>query len=325
MSENPDTIAFERDSDPADMMHLRPTSGLELMDHAFGILRIRPGLFLGLGALSALPALIAVYVYVATHRGITREDDLLEYFSYQWAAWLPSQWPVAAIVAAAFQTHLFPRRPLQLWTALRACLPRLPHFILTRLLVTIFLLFLGVEVPSMFLKSGIAPGLAIAVAAWSVIACIYFVGTLSLVPAVTVIERRAFFRAMTRSTELMRIVFRGGILGDSALRRLVLLALFPMSLALMNLVFVESVNLALTGRMSAITRVSLGMASNSVIPNTILLVDAVVSFFTGALNTAWFSAALVLLYSECRMWREALDLQVRLLSHGEMNETHGSC
>ena len=140
------------------------------------------------------------------------------------------------------------------------------------------------------------------------LALVYFSIVWALIGPVVMIERRGLFRALSRSVELMRLRFGKGFFGDTPIRRLLIVGFFPLSMMLAGRVVIAAVSLAVTGEISFIS------SSNSVVIAT----EAVTDLLLGSVYLPWMTIALVAIYVECRMRREGLDMQVRLLAKGEL-------
>lgn len=278
-----------------ELAHLRPTTPLELLDRIFSVVARKPFVFAGLACLYAAPLLLLGLVAVALKLDDARASQVLL------LALLLQQWPAAAVVVAAFQSAVFPHKKLSLLLALRASLERLPYFILTRALALIVIISLA-SVPSALNMAEIG-WYATPVAIWALFAAVYLLILWALLPIVVMVERRAFVRAMARSAELMRGVFKPGwIVGDTAFRRLVLMAAVPFALVICLEVVPECWSLA----------------SDRNLDTRFALLTLVLSFVVDLVFAMYAYVGLTLLYMECRMRREALDLQVRLLANGHL-------
>lgn len=289
------------------LVHLRPTTSIELLDRAFEILRMRPALFAVL-AIIASSRDAATYIVFALHGPMAEGQAYAFYILFSLTLlFIVSQWAIAAIIASAFQLLLFPTRPLAFRTAMRGAAERLLPLILTRMLAWLVLLGLGFAIPQMLIAQNNAGGIGAFLSLWSLGAAVFFGLQWALVSVVVMIEKRAFVRAMLRSMELMRLKWRRGFFGDGALRRLLLILLFPGVLLAAGQAASQLVSRAITGQWM------LKFPENT----AVILTNGAISFVVSAIVTPWLYAALVLLYAECRMKREALDIQVRMLARGE--------
>lgn len=299
-----------------DLKHLRPLSALEMFDRVFSVLRTQPVLFAQLGLLYSLQELVVAVYFLG--RGNTDVEELPSLLSFLLLVPLfLRQWTAAAIVAVAFQACIFPQRPLSLWTAMRASFQRLPSLILTRILVMLILFTVGVLVPAILLRQAASGGVAVfsaGLAAWTFMLAAYLACVWSLISCVVVVERRAFMHAMMRSVELMRTRFGSRWAVGTAVRRLLLVLLFPATVWLVGQVAVQAASLAITG---GLTYELEGGRPVLVISSLwVLIANALNSLFVPFILGPFTFTALVVLYTECRMRREALDLQVRLLAKG---------
>lgn len=292
------------------LKHLRPTTPMEMMDRAFDLLRIRPGLFLALGAAYGVVNTLALSLVL---NGMYKQK-VLEMTPWKIVLDVLSLWPFAALVASAFQTLIFPRRPLRMWVALRGTFGRLPYLILTMFLMQI--IFDGLAIlPQVFLESGAGDNMGAILYSFATFAAmglaLYFSISWGLVPVAVMVERRGFFDALRRSAQLMRLRYSRGLLGDGAFRRFGQLALFPAAL----------LGVGLAGLGCLIEIFSVGGVGNVAGPPPLAVQVPFIlgTFAISMIYAPWVASASVLLYAESRMRSEALDFQVRLMS-GDASE-----
>ncbi len=295
--------------DPPAHAHVRLSTPVELLDRAFAVLMSRPALFFGLGALGALPGLAATTVLALSPpaAGAYAGGDS-RFALVTILAWVLEQWPLAAIVLCAFQILVLPRRPLPIWVAMQGALPRLAAFASTRMLSWIVVLGMLLFV---FTGGGLAPGgLWVLVAIPAALMAAYLAVGWALLSPVIMIERLSLVRALQRSAELMRQKFASRGSGDSPFIRLLLILLFPLALIALEQGVVHSVGFFLPG----------GSLPEIPLRRDFLLFAAAVSFVGKMIREPWTFIALVMLYAECRMRREAFDLRLRLIGDGEGGE-----
>lgn len=304
---------------PQQLTHLRPTAALEMLDRAFAVVRVQWKLFLLFALVSATPKLLSTLIHLdrkppSTESGLAFIAWLIP---HKVAPFILAQWAVAAIVAVAFQTVLFPGRTIKFQAAMRGVRNRVPSLMMTRLLVWAILFVLGALLPAQMLSAGGSSSLfAMAIATWTILAAIYFALMWSLTSAVVIIEKRSLLNAMARSAELMRLKFSGrGWLSDGALRRLMLVLVFPAVMYCFGAAILQAASLAKTGNIVIIFRGVIG--EGGAVYQMLVALDGMIDWGSSLIYLPWTYTALVLLYAECRMRREALDIQVRLLSRGE--------
>lgn len=292
------------------MNHLRPTTALELFDRTFLVLKLRPGLLLGLGALGALLSQGAELLKAQS------DPESSRLLAGAVLLALAGKWPLAALLMVAFQTMLLPRRPLEFGAAMRGAFSRLPHLLLTYLLSDSVLGLIGFVLPGLLLSGpsghiSVVPATTAALAGVVVACALYLAALWALVPAVVLFEERMLFDALGRSAELMRLRFSSRLFGDSALRRLVMLLLFAVIFLLGLQLTVPAVGWMVRGMpLSVPVLEGLARARTAVPSPPVLLLSLGVSW----LFWSWVQAALAALYVECRMRSEGLDLQTRLMA-----------
>jgi hypothetical protein len=297
-----------------------------MLDRVVGVLRTRPRLFFSLGVLYTLPLLgvLGLYYWLRAPKDLNQVFG--EITPWILGAQLLGEWANAAVIASSFQLLLFPSRPLLLWVALRGSLNRLFFLVLTRLFVWL-VLGLGLSIPSQLFSGGSAGGaldaISLILSLWILFAALYFMVLWMLTPVVVMVERVAFVRAMRRSMELLRLVFRPGWMGDSALRRLGVIMVLPVTVWLVQLLAVQGLSWVVTGHPVSLAPffppsdqalISLTLIT---FPKTVFYAGSVVAACGWFVTGIWLYAALVLLYAECRMRYEALDIQVRMLARGD--------
>jgi hypothetical protein len=295
---------FAASDTDVDLTHLRPTTTLEMLDRVFEVIRKRPALFAGLTGLYLIPELVfAVQAWIAGSM-----EQIENFVPYYFAMKLLAQWPAAALNTAAFQTYLFPKRPLRAWSLLRATSPRVPYLILTYFIVLSLLFLVAVVVPTGLLQTLTEDALGILsvlMAAGLFVTAIYLAATWSLIAPLVIIEKKAFGEALIRSMQLMKLKFEEPFAGDGALRRLAVAVMFPG--------IVYGVCLLMTRLIAALA----GPVSGTDPDLFFSRVQLSLWVPAEAVVTPWLITSLVMIYTECRMRREALDLQVRFLVKGD--------
>ena len=141
---------------------------------------------------------------------------------------------------------------------------------------------------------------------------LYLAALWALMPAVVLLEGRMLFDALGRSAELMRMRFSQRPFGDSAVRRLILLIGLAVAVALGGSLLLPAAHWVVAG-MPVPTLGDLagsGESAGGVWESAQLGLTALVS----CLLWPYIQAAIAVLYAECRMRREGLDLQTRLLA-----------
>lgn len=280
---------------------------MEMVDRIVRLVSLRWRVILPLALLAALPepVLTIIGTYLDTQ---TREEGAQRQYGaliFVLAFALP-QWPNAALLLAGFHGHLFPLHSIRAVGALRSALGRLPYLILTRLYVWMLLGLLAFPL----ILAGTRPAISLTVLVGillGIIAFLVFAGLWFLVPVLVMVEHKSFFRAMARSMELMTTRFSGGWLGDSPLRRLVVMGVFPLVLFAGELILLQAAWPFLRppagsqfpadyGGLFAFTAVQLAI-------NFVLAL--------------WMPLSMAMLYGECRMRREGMDLHVRLEAQTE--------
>lgn len=295
------------------LTHLRPTTPLEMLDRAFAVFRSRAGFFLMLGVCASAPGMVVQLGMFLTSGPVVTDETVVRWLPWQIASLFLEQWPVAALLGAAFHATLFPRRWIPVRVALQAAIPRLPHLILSGILVAALLaLLVTAGIQAVGALAGGALGLLVII--WIVFGVLFLGGSWALVGPVVILEPRAFFRAMRRSLELMLTRFHGAWWRDSSYFRLALIVLFPVVVRATTLLAVRLAHFLDTGELIFLEATD----------RNFLIAQAIVDGIASILTTPWTCIAITLLYAECRMRREALDLEVRLLAQAGANHPeHG--
>lgn len=286
------------------LAHIRPTTAMEMVDRVFEIMRRHLPFMMGLGALYALPTLL-VGTWVILRDG--NADDALTRVALVGAV-VAKQLPLAALAIAAFQAALFPGRILLPAPAFRSAFALLPQFMVIVLLIVLMLMGFAVVLPAMLSRTaGAGSPLGLILAPMSMAMGLFVTLAYSLAPIVVLVEKRWFFAALGRSAELTRLVFRRGLVdGDSPFRRVALVALFPLAATL------AAEGLARMLVVAASTRAPSVAAGTITGDMFSLLIACAVSVVTAPA----LMCGLALVYIECRVRLEALDLQVRLVEIG---------
>lgn len=300
-----------------DLRHVRPLTTLEMLDRIVRTCKSHPRVFIPLGLLVSLPSLMLT-IFIAQRGANLSADDLAKQLVniVPWliVPWIVMFWAIVAMITAGFQAFLFPQRPLPLIPAMRVSLPRLPQFVLVQLFtVSAFLIFFTYLPPRLLATGEGFAGLIAGMAAiWLIFAGIYFLIGWSLASVVVVVERRNFVQALARSLQLMRMAAglrdRTWRAAGTPSRRVIALVVFPAFVWVGGSLILEGVSLLPHDYFP--------------IPNN--WVEHLPSWLGIVINPAlafvvwtWTYIGLTLLYADCRIRLEALDLQVRLLSRGE--------
>ncbi len=295
--------------------HLRPCTGLELADRAVTLLRMRPALLIGLGGAGGVLALMA---------DMAVDPAAPETFVIGLAVGLAARWPLSAALIGAFQTMLVPRRPLEAGATLRAAFQRLPQLWFTLLIAEIVITTIGLVLPYKLLfppgGASLSPataGLAGAVAATA----LYLSALWALTPAVVLLENRMLFDALGRSAELMKLRFSSRLFGDSAIRRLILLFALPLIAQIGFLILAPAVQWIARGMPPLdLADLTLPSAPTDPVWRTAYIATAAL---LACIVSPYIQAALAGLYAECRMRREGIDLQTRLLDRESSGHSAG--
>lgn len=280
----------------------------ETLDRMLVLLWRQKAFLIACAAVFALPEFaLAVFRRLTTEPGLQRWGAGL-YLGLSVAAELA----YAVAIAGCFQASLFPKRALTVQALIRATAPRLPGFVLTRMLLGFAFLAFAIIIPKELLRSqasGPVQPVRVAVAAILVIFGFHLLFSWALVPLTIVLERRIFIRACIRSVELMRTRLGGGSFDSSSMR--LLLGVLPALLVGATLVTaVQTWNL-LTHRPLLIV-LELPFETER---SAAYIARGLIALFCTPL--VW--VLITTLYVECRMRRDGLDFQVRLIESGAGN------
>ncbi len=274
-----------------------------MLDRAFALLARRWHLFLPLALVFGAPDLA-----LALCRRFVHAPQLLRWTSALYLALgLAGELAYAIAIAASFQTLLFPQRVLSVPALVKATMPRLPVFLLTRLMLTFAFFTFALIIPVGLLR--IPPGTQLnpfqaGIAALSVLIGLRFLLSWALVPLAIIVERKAFFSASIRSSELMRSSFGTRTSLDNPSWRL-LAGIAPALVAGITLTAaVQGWNFA-TDR-PLLDLINLPFETER---STACILRGLIAICCTPL--VW--AAISTLYVECRMRRDGLDFQVRLI------------
>jgi hypothetical protein len=283
-----------------DIRHLRPWTPGELADRAFYLLAHRPWMLLSCSLLFGLSEIVLGVWLLAMHRSPPRVREVYVLL------WLVGNWGQAAGQLAAFQTLLFPLRPLKPKPLLKTALIRLPSFVLTRLTILIILMMFFWLVPNWsaghYRTHGVLLCASLTFAAVAAGLFLFFRWSLSTM--VVLVENRFLVGAMSRSNRLMKPASEQGRPSPARMGRWWLAAVLPAGvIALACIITCMAVGIAFhpvpfstTGHITvswvAIREISQGVACFLAAP----------IYWSG----------IALLYSQCRMRREAMDVMIRL-------------
>lgn len=292
---------------PSERAHLHPCTQVELLDRVSAIVLSRPGLFFGLGALSALPGFVMLLVLavVPSAAGADAAEPGMAEALIMLMAWLLEEWPVAAIVACGFQAFLLPQRELRLWVAMQTVLGRMAAFAGTRMFA--WAVVLGLMLFVVAAGSGAGGALSNLLALPALVVALVMLVLWSLAGPVILFERRSFVRALARSSELMRGRFAGGRLTDSPFSRLLLVLALPAAVFALEQVLVQAMGFRLPG----------GSYPNMNPSPRFALASGIVLFVGQTLRAPFLYVGIAMIYAECRMRREAFDLRVRMMDGPE--------
>jgi hypothetical protein len=276
----------------------------ELLDRAFALaIRLFP-LFFILALFSAQADLV-----LAAIRHFSRNPRLLH---LQVPIYLPltilGHLAYAIAVAYAFQSLLFPARPVCLRAIFEAAVPRLLIFFLTREVLGTIVQVLIFQAPGTLMALRSTPSthwLHATLAAACVLIGIRLAISWALVPLVVMVERKGFLRAALRSAELVN--YRPD--SEPWSRRIwvwTLLLALPAVLAGASTVAGMECWAWFTGRPT------ITLAEWFDINRTSAFVARGVLFFALSF-CVW--PVLTVLYVECRNRRDGLDFQVRLIEN----------
>lgn len=287
-----------------------------MVDRVFALLRMRRGVLLSLGALGGLISLEAELVQQRDGSAWALGGLALE---------LLARWPLAAALTVAFQTLFFPRRLLGAWAALRGVAGKMPQLLLT-LVLSGAVLALMVLTTVDLLRSA-RGGWTLDPVNWALagamgVLILYLAALWALMPAVVLLEGRMLFGALGRSAELMRLRFSRRLFGDSAVRRLILLITLAVAAAVGGQLLLPAAHWVIAGMPPLSPAELFGTApadkggGRGAWENAQLALTALLS----CLIWPYIQTAIAVLYAECRMRREGLDLQARLLARENSGE-----
>ena len=289
----------------ADLRHLRPATIPEMADHTFTLLARRGNALLLLAMIAALPDL-----FLAVFR-VRQTGELLP--AWQTALYLMlyilSEFSYAIALGCCFQTYLFPQRPLSFKALVRATVPRLPAFVLTRFVLQMAIVTLGGLLPTTLLVHVPAAEnypVRVILAAACLLLTVRLLISWALVPVAIVIERKAFLGAAIRSSDLMRTPFSLKALQDSPAVR-ALLGFLPALVAALSIIAIAQVCATALDRPLITPTDVAGLRDRKA-----------GCFVRAALELFWtplLATLLTTLYVECRMRRDGLDFEVRLIEN----------
>ncbi|PKO14660.1 hypothetical protein CVU37_14295 [candidate division BRC1 bacterium HGW-BRC1-1] len=281
--------------------HLHPCTQTELIDRVAAVIFHQPALFFGLGALSALPGLIVMLVNPGfSGASGTQEVSMSDAFITM-IPWFLKEWPVAALILAGFQKFVFPKRTMKMWVAMQTSLSILLAFIGTRLFAWTIIMGLLLFVLSVGTTGGggIAGMLALPALVMALILLIYW----SLTGVAVIIERTSFITAMARSWKILRQRFRGKKLTDSPLSRLLLILIIPAVLFIVEQISLQTLGFFYPG----------GAYPKPPVDPSFTIPAGAIMFFFQTIRAPWLYVGLTMVYLECRMRNESLDIRIRLV------------
>jgi len=296
------------------LRHLRPLTTPELLDRAFAILARRLPIFILCSLLTCAWPFLNCWLVLYPERlspGL-QTGALLTLF-------LIGELATAIALASAFQTWLYPQRLLDNEPLAKAAFNRLLPFVVTRLVISIVAVTLFLSVPGWFLSREGAVGAArIGYAAGAAASVVFGLALLlhwSLSPMIVLVERKGVFTGLNRSFELMRSGATGPLEVPPPIRRL--LAIVP----LIVLVAVTTVAISFGATYwrgdGAILEAVRQWEWTPTLKFTSLLGEATTWLFV--YPVLW--PFIAVLYVDCRMRREGMDFQMRLLENGGWNGT----
>ena len=281
--------------------HLHPCTQTELIDRVAAVILHQPALFLGLGALSALPGLMVMLLSPGFSGPSDSQDVGISYAFVVLIPWFLKEWPVAALILCGFQKFVFPTRKLKLWIVMQTSLTRLLAFIGTRLFAWTIIMGLMLFVLSVGSTGGggISGLLAFPALITALLLLIYW----SLTGVAVMVEGSSFITAMGRSAKILRQGFRGKKLSDSPLSRLLLILIIPIALVIGEQICLQTLGSFYPG----------GAYPRPPIDSSFTIPAGAIMFFFQTLRAPLLYVGLTMVYLECRMRNESLDLRVRLV------------
>jgi hypothetical protein len=295
----------------SDLRHLRPLTLPEMLDRAYALLARNASFFI-----------VCSVVYAANELGLAifRKLGGSSESVQRWGSALyvglsfVGELGYAVAIAGAFQATLFPKRVLSFKALVRAIAPRLPAFLLTRLLLSLCFILFAMVIPMQVLGAKTASGSRIIpgmVAAFSIVIAVRILFVWALVPLTLVVERRSFVRAALRSGELMQTNFGGEERMDSAYTRLLCGILLPLLVGITIVAVMQGWNVMVHRPMLNLLDLPFDNEERTAAP----VARGLIALFCTPL--VW--VLITTLYAECRMRRDGLDFQVRLIESGAGN------
>lgn len=276
-----------------------------MLDRAFVLLGKR---FVLLAVLALVPAMAEFAV--ALFRTVEDSQSLLRWqTAVPVALMVAGELAYAVAIGCCFQALLFPGRVLSVRAVVRATAPRLPAFLLTRLLLQLVLGALLLLIPTVLLRSGVGGSLKAVnamLAACSVLLGIWLTLCWGLVPVTIIVERKAFMRGTLRGMELMQTSFGKTMWRDSAVLRAIA-ALIPVAIAVVTVIAAaQAWNVYMAKPLLSVLDVAGDLERRAA-----CVTRGVISLLCMPL----MAAMLTTLYVECRMRRDGMDFQVRLIEN----------
>lgn len=292
----------------SDMRHLRPLTGPEILDRAWALFADRWRVLVPC-VLIVSAATLAQAWFVAGKSPLgegAKTGILLVLFAF-------AELAAAIALSTCFQGWLYPRRMLDMEPLARASFNRLLPFVVTRLVFYFVAMMFLLSIPVWLLTQGAksySPVLCAVLAAGSIMAGLALLLHWALASMVVLVERKGLFTGLNRSMELMRTGAANALGVPPPVLRL-LLGLLP------ALLVVATGYLIADGWFAQRTGTSL---------RATILADG----FTPSAQFAFYAAQagvllflfpvmwplMAVLYTDCRMRREGLDFQMRLLENG---------
>ncbi len=281
--------------------HLHPCTHTELIDRVGAVIMHQPALFFGLGALSALPALMAMLLNPGfSGPSGTQEVGMIDYL-VTLVPWFLKEWPIAALILAGFQKFVFPKRKLKMWVVMQTSLTFLLAFIGTRLFAWTIIMGLLLFVLSVGTTGG--GGITGLLAFPALVMALFLLVYWSLTGVAVMIERTAFINAMARSWKMLRQGFRGKKLTNSPLSRLLLILIIPAILFIIEQISIQTLGFFYPG----------GAYPKPPVDPSFTIPAGAIMFLFQTLRAPWLYVGLTMVYLECRMRNESLDLRIRLV------------
>ena len=215
--------------------------------------------------------------------------------------WFLKEWPVAALILCGFQKFVFPTRKLKLWIVMQTTLTRLLAFIGTRLFAWTIIMGLMLFVLSVGSTGGGGIGglLALPALVLALLLLIYW----SLTGVAVMVEGTSFITAMSRSAKILRQGFRGKSLSNSPLSRLFMILIIPATLVIAEQICLQTLGAFYPG----------GAYPKPPTDSSFTIPAGAIMFFFQTLRAPLLYVGLTMVYLECRMRNESLDLRIRLV------------